>query len=108
MAHVVWTDPGTENLKEIVEYLAQYSPAKAETVSAQLLRAAERLEQFPLMGRVVPEFGRESLRELIVRPYRLIYQNHADECQIVAVIHSSRDLKAIFRPPQLEDDDSPS
>ena len=40
---------------------------------SRLVAAPSRLLQFPEVGRVVPEFG-DTLRELIVRPYRLVYR----------------------------------
>jgi toxin ParE1/3/4 len=106
MARVVWTNSGAAHLKEIVDFWAQRSPAKAESVSAQLVAAGERLELLPLLGRVVPEYKIETLRELIVSPYRLIYSIREDVCRIVAVIDSRRDFPSVFRPPELNDDDS--
>jgi toxin ParE1/3/4 len=107
MARVVWTSSGTATLKEIVDYLAQFSTAKAETVAAKILTSADRLELLPLMGRVVPEYKIEWLRELIVRPYRLVYAIRSDVCHIVAVHNSRRDLTALLRPDQIDFDDSP-
>ena len=39
----------------------------------KIFEKAKKLEQFPQMGRVVPEIGRSEIRELIFRNYRIIY-----------------------------------
>jgi len=43
----------------------------------------------------VPEAQGESLRELIVAPYRVIYRVQGNAVQIVTVIHGGRDLAQI-------------
>jgi plasmid stabilization system protein ParE len=47
------------------------------------------LEQ-PKLGRVVPELQQEHIRERFLYSYRLIYELHDQEIQILAVIHGSR------------------
>lgn len=47
---------------------------------------------FPELGRVVPEFGHASVRELIVREHRMIYRLEGDDVLIVFLMHGSRDL----------------
>jgi toxin ParE1/3/4 len=51
------------------------------------------LAQFPRSGRMVPEFGDENVRELIVYSYRVIYRIHEQEAVIAAVIHGKRALQ---------------
>ena len=42
-----------------------------------LISKVKSLEQFPEIGRVVPEFGNPVIREIVVRSYRVIYRvNH--------------------------------
>jgi len=66
----------------------------AHRVVQRLISAAERLIEFPEIGRVVPEVGQSELRELIVRPYRLVHRLvHRLEpgiVEIVTVFRSSR------------------
>src|SRR5579862_6070961 len=104
MARIAWTAPALDQLREIVAFTARHSVARADELNTRLLAAAERLEHLPLLGRVVPEFKLDYLRELIEKPYRILYVVREDICAIVAVIHSRRDLTAHFRPGDLEDD----
>lgn len=51
---------------------------------------AKLLANRPLLGAVVPEYGDDTLRELLEKPYRIIYRVLPDRVDILAVIHSSR------------------
>lgn len=63
-----------------------------------LVRAPRALGEYPRLGRVVPEFERGALRELIMGSYRIIYEIRADTCYVEAVIHASRDLMRHYQP----------
>ena len=70
------------DLREIVRYISPNSPERAITFGRFLISHTKRLAEFPELGRVVPEFGDPSIREIIVRSYRVIYRvDHAD-CRV--------------------------
>ena len=46
----------------------------------------------PHAGRLVPEFGRDDLREVLLGTYRIIYQVHTDEIWVVTVIEGHRTI----------------
>jgi plasmid stabilization system protein ParE len=85
--------------------MAQDSVARAEKTCGRILQAVDRLETFPLIGPEVPEFESSGLRELIVRPYRVLYVTRENVCWIVAVVHGSRDLSRLIRPEDLPGED---
>ncbi len=65
----------------------------------QLITASvSRLSTFPLSGRMVAEYADPTIREVIVRPYRVLYRHLADkdEVQVIAIIHGSRQLPPSF------------
>ena len=98
MAEVIWTETALKNLREITDYVAEASPAKADKLAARLSEVPDMLEQTPRIGRRVPEFNRDDIRELVtVRPYRIIYVIRDETCYIAAIVHSSRDLKKALR-----------
>ena len=39
---------------------------------------------------MVPEYGAPDLREVIERPYRIIYRIKADQIDILAVVHGAQ------------------
>jgi len=49
------------------------------------------------MGRQVPEVEHESLRELIVEGYRLIYQLRSETIEVITILHSRQDVKKKLR-----------
>jgi toxin ParE1/3/4 len=74
MAHkIIWSIQARDDLREIVLFIASHNPAAAETFGLRLMTQTDSLINFPLLGRVVPEKKDENLREIILRPYRIIY-----------------------------------
>ncbi len=70
------------DLRGIVRYISADSPERAVQFGQFLVSNSKRLADFPEMGRVVPEFADPSIREIIVRSYRVIYRVDHDECRI--------------------------
>jgi toxin ParE1/3/4 len=77
----------------------QMSVKYAETLVDKIFEKARLLENHPHMGRIVSELGREDIRELIYKQYRVVYRI-VDESRIdvLAVHPSSKPLtdKSIF------------
>ena len=43
----------------------------------ELISETDRLHNFPELGRIVPEYRNDCIREIIFRPYRIVYRvNH--------------------------------
>jgi addiction module RelE/StbE family toxin len=87
-----WTESAVENLKGIKEYIAKDSEYYAINFSDRIISSVEQLLILPEMGRKVPEADENSIREIIVRPYRIIYQLQENSINIVTIIHSAREL----------------
>jgi plasmid stabilization system protein ParE len=98
MAKVIWTEPALNDLLSLIQHIAEDSPAYAERFGIRVVEAPRRLEQFPLSGRIVPEFKDENIRELIYGHYRIIYLIRNNICYITAVIHGSRDIIRHLEP----------
>jgi len=45
---------------------------------------------FPMSGRKVPEYELENIREIIEKPYRIIYRIRKDRIDILAVMHGAQ------------------
>ena len=61
-------------------------------MGGRIVAAVERLSRHPKLGRVVPEYEDETIRELIVGNYRVVYRLRGQRIGIIAVVHASRDL----------------
>jgi toxin ParE1/3/4 len=101
MAQVRWTEPALDDLQAIVDFISRDSTAYAARLAHKIVEAPRRLATFPRSGARVPEFDRDDLRELTVRPFRVIYAIRGDECLVVTVIHGSRDLSLLVDPENL-------
>ena len=95
MADIRWTVGVSEDLGHLENWIAKDSPLNAVEFVDRLVVCAEKLADTPLLGRVVPEFSQESLRELIFRGYRLVYSVAGDQITILRVVHGARDLRRL-------------
>ncbi|MEQ9363578.1 MAG: type II toxin-antitoxin system RelE/ParE family toxin [Leptospirales bacterium] len=98
MARVVWTETALTAVRQITEYIARDSRSAAVRFAREIIDRPEQLEAFPRIGRMIPEFQRDDLRELIHGNYRLLYRIRDDHCYIWTVIHSKRDLQRHIDP----------
>ena len=103
MARLRWSVAAEQDLIGIADFVAKDSALYAVNVIERILSGAEKLEENPLLGRVVPEYEREDLRELIVGRYRLVYVARSDEVVIARVVHGARELERVlgFEPWRL-------
>jgi addiction module RelE/StbE family toxin len=94
---VFWSEDAQRELDAIVDHIADDSQIDAMRVFDRLADQARKLETFAERGRRVPELGargrRSPLRELVVRPWRLIYAVH-DGHVVIALVDSRRDFLA--------------
>ncbi|MFA7667932.1 MAG: type II toxin-antitoxin system RelE/ParE family toxin [Burkholderiaceae bacterium] len=92
---VKWSPEATEDLEAIADYIARDSEYYAQAVVTELLSVSRSINEFPMMGRMVPEIGDENIRERFVYSYRLVYRVESTRILIVAVIHGKRLLENI-------------
>lgn len=96
---VEWARVAEEDLVAIVNYIALDSVEAALTILTRLRERVENLFVMPLRGRVVPELkehGVLTYRELIVKPWRIIYRVSDSKVYVLAVIDSRRNLEDIL------------
>jgi toxin ParE1/3/4 len=89
---VTWTRPATADLKAIHDFIAPDSKYYAKTVTRDIIRKADILNEFPKIGRVVPETDDENIREVFAYSYRIVYEIKSDIVYILAIIHGKRDF----------------
>ena len=84
---VVWSAKALARLREIHDYIAQDSPQRAKTVVDRLTARSLTLAHPPLTGRRVPEYPEHDVREVLERPFRLIYRVRPGVIDIIVVKH---------------------
>ncbi len=84
---IIWSNRSIDRLTAIHDFIAQDSPDHASKVIQKILDRAEQLRAFPESGRMVPEYERIEVREVIEHPYRVLYRVTGDRIEIVNVLH---------------------
>ena len=94
---LIWTHGAVQDLTEIRDFIARDSEHYALAFVENALEVIEKLVDFPLMGRMVPEVRQENLRELIYGNYRIIYKILPAYLAILTVIHGARNITPILK-----------
>lgn len=93
---IKWTELALDDLESIRVYISKDSQFYARQFIERLFDSTEKLQDFPQLGRRVPEMEeRNDIRELIFQGYRIIYQVQAGYISVLTVIHGSRNLSEI-------------
>jgi len=93
---VHWTENAIGHLVNIYEYIAINSPTYGKRMVDRITRRSEQIAEQPLSGRKVQEYDAEDIRELIEKPYRIIYRMKQHQIDVVAIIHGARILPDEF------------
>lgn len=99
MIPIEWTAPAVSDLQNVVNYISQDSAIYADAMAERIISSCETIASFPQSGRIVPEVSNPKIREIIVGPYRIMYRVKRNVLQILAIIHSARDVKRMNPKP---------
>jgi len=89
---LIWSPASRDDLRDIVSFISRDSPQRAEAFGYRLIVETDRLENFPELGRVVPEYRISTIREIIVRSYRIVYRVDPERklVEIARLWHAAR------------------
>jgi len=91
MVKINWTDRAINDLQDIADYIARDSIRYAQLTVDKLFNHPAILIDKPDLGRIVPEFEDETIRELIKGNYRIIYRKVTEfRIDIITVHHCAR------------------
>ena len=93
MAKIRWTVPALDRLNEITIYIARDNPEAANQLVSRIFKSVDLLEQFPELGRRVPEMRNSGCREVIVPPCRVIYRIEDEVVIVIFVMRGEQQLK---------------
>ena len=97
MARPYWTRTGLRSIEALGDYLDAASPGYAGRLLEGILDAVQVLDEYPRIGRVVPEINEATFRELIFQKYRIVYELTEGRPCILLVVHAATDLEAELR-----------
>jgi len=96
---VSWTRTALGDLDALVDDIAAEQPDTAMHVLEKRERRAAALSMQSTRGRVVPELrevGVLHYRELVERPWRIVYRVEGARVLVLAVLDSRRDLQTLL------------
>ena len=87
---LAWSQRAARDLREICRFIARDNRAAARRWVETLRSRAAQAAQMPLSGRMFPEYGRESLREIIHDNYRMVCLAGDEEVHVLTVFEAHR------------------
>lgn len=92
--NIVFSKSALADLKNIQEYyLEQGVPNIGQKLVTTIIERIEVLKQHPDSGRIVPEIGDVSIRELIHNSFRIVYLREVEMIKVIRIWRSERLLK---------------
>ena len=92
MVRINWTNQAVSDLQNIYTFIASDSKYYAKREVTKIKLKTNFIKENVKIGRVVPEFEKEDIRELIEGRYRIVYQLISEsEVDVLTVHHSAKE-----------------
>ena len=85
---VIFTDHFLRRVEECTDRIAHDDVPAAVIWAEGVFEHCEQLRSHPESGRMVPEFGRPEIRELIHGHYRLVHEVKTSQIDMLAIWHT--------------------
>lgn len=96
---VQWAHIAELDLVGIIEYIAEDSVANALKILETIKSKTANLNQLPERGRIVPELKEHGVtlyREIIIKPWRIIYRISGKNIYVLSVVDSRQNVEDIL------------
>ena len=97
---VRWSRRAARDLAQIQLHIEADDPEAAARWVGKLWDRAERASRAPMTGRVVPEYGRPEVREVLLKSYRIIYRIEGRDFIVVTVTEGHHPLPGGVDPDE--------
>ena len=97
--NIEWAEVAENDLKEIIEYIAEDSPANELKILKKIKQKASSLYTLPERGRIVSELQDQGIliyRELIIPPWRIIYRISEMKVYVLSVLDARQNVEDIL------------
>lgn len=102
------TDDAARDLEELCDYIVHHdAPRSADLVLDQIERAIRTLTEFPQCEAYPKEllkFGVREFREILFKPYRIIYRVKGHDVYVLVIADGRRDMHTLLQRRLLEAD----
>ncbi len=94
---LIWSPAARDDLRDIVRFIARDNQRRAESFGYELMTRTDILHDHPEAGRIVPEYRNPRIREIIYRPYRIVYRLDIERhlVEIARVWHGERGAPSV-------------
>lgn len=89
---VIFTEQFLKRVEEYTDYIALDHIPTAIRWAEGVFEHCGQLRTQPERGRMVPEFGRPEIKELLHGSYRLIYELKSDRVDMLTIWHVRQNL----------------
>jgi len=96
---IEWAEVAENDLKSIIEYIAEDSPVNALKILKKIKQKASSLYTIPERGRIIPELQDQGIliyRELIIPPWRIIYRISEMKVYVLSVLDARQNVEDIL------------
>jgi toxin ParE1/3/4 len=85
---VIFTDRFLDRVEECTDYIALDHVPTAIKWAHGVFEQCQKLSDQPQSGRIVPEFRRPEIREVIHGNYRLVYELKTNQIDMLTIWHT--------------------
>lgn len=96
---VLWAAVAESDLLGIVDFIAADDPATALEVLHKIKARTAKLDESPGRGRIVRELLKQGIsryREIVIKPWRVIYRIEGKRVYVVSVIDGRRNVEDVL------------
>ncbi len=96
---VFWTGKASLDLEEIIDYISRDKHSAAISVYRDIKNKCHLLNENPERYRIIPELsgiGITNYREIIHKPYRIIFKLTETTVYLMAVVDGRRDFESFI------------
>ena len=93
MVDIRWSIGALEDIEAISLYISREYPEIATELVRGIVEKVEQLKQFPRLGHKFPDRNDDSLREIIFKKYRIVYEIKEEIIEILVIAHGSKLLQ---------------
>ncbi|MFQ5685299.1 MAG: type II toxin-antitoxin system RelE/ParE family toxin [Candidatus Scalindua sp.] len=94
---IEWSPTARLDFRDLILFISEENSSAANHFRNKILNHVIQVAKFPKSGRVVPEFQDENIREIIQKPYRIVYRIKKEKMilEVVRIWHSARGIPEI-------------
>jgi Plasmid stabilization system protein len=94
---IEWSPTSRLDFRDLILFISEENFSVANHFRNKIINHVIQVAKYPKSGRVVPEFQDENIREIIQKPYRIVYRINKKKIlvEIVRIWHSARGIPEI-------------